>query len=252
MIRRLFTISFLIWIISLAGLNGFAQSLSLSDSAGFIAPNSVIFQSGDPGHGAFNTYVWVTNASGSTIEVKCKKTEISMLDSTLVFICWAGICYSPNIYVSTHTQLIGPGQVYNGFKGTYYQANHSLYPAGESKIRWTWFSADEPDDSVSVTVIYSTLPVGMAGRGSDIQNRSTVAPNPAGRYINLYPASWLKAPFEVYLSNTAGRVLRRYQIPHAGDRVNLDVSGMARGHYLLQIIQNEKNREVIKISIDPR
>lgn len=249
MILRQATISFILCALYLADTGLYSQTLSLSDSAGVIAPNSVIFESGDPGHGPFNTHVRVTNTGGSPMQVKCKKSEISMLDSTLAFICWAGICYSPNVFVSTHTQLIGSGQTYDGFKGTYYQANHSLYPTGESRIRWTWFNAEEPDDSVSFTVIYSTQPVGLTGSLIESQSRCRVAPNPADRSINLYAASWLKAPFDVGLYNAAGRLFRRYQIRDADNVVYLDVSGMERGLYLLQINQDNNLREVIKVSI---
>ena len=175
-----------------------------------------------------------------------------MIDSTLAFICWAGICYNPAVYVSTHTWPILPGQTYDGFKGTYYQANHAPYATGESKIRWTWFNAAGPEDSVSVTVIYSTLPVRLDGKMPLGQGRSRIAPNPADRYIHLYADPSIQAPFEGHLCNTTGRILRKYHFPVVGNPVILDVSGIEKGLSFLLILRDNIPQEVIKASILPR
>ncbi|HNY03943.1 MAG TPA: hypothetical protein PKG48_15210, partial [Bacteroidales bacterium] len=150
-------LSFVLITLALAGL---AQSLSLSNIHGPITANSTIIQAGTPDSVELITYLNVTNNSSSAKDILCKKTEINLLNNIEVTMCWAGGCYSASTYISPNAQAIDPGATNTEFSGHYTNANFNPIGSGESMIRWTFFDRTNPNDSVSVTVKYTTFPVG--------------------------------------------------------------------------------------------
>jgi hypothetical protein len=221
-----------------------AQSLHLTDQQGMpIAPDATIVQSGSPDHGTFFTYLNVTNTSTFGLAVKCKKTEMQMLDSTTVFMCWAGVCYSAAVFTSTNSQPIGPGETYYDYKGTYHQIAYNSYTPGESVVRWTFFDENNPADSVSVTVVYATWPVGtpeMIEKGSSL----TISPNPAGDQISVVTKGWNNGPVEVQIHDMTGTKVSSVQAEIFAGNIELSTRQLKNGVYICTVKSQQQSGQV--------
>lgn len=234
-------------------LNIFArsQSLMLTDQQGNpIAPDATIVQSGSPDHGTFYTYLNVTNTSTYGLAVKCKKTEISMLDSTKVFMCWAGVCYAATIFTSTNSQPIGPGDTYTDFSGTYHQIAYHPYLPGESIVRWTFFDAANPDDSVSVTVIYATWPVGISDQAIR-ESGVSAFPNPAGDKITIIARRWNDQPAEVQIHDLTGAMVTSIPANINSGRIEMSTTHLKDGVYVC-ILKSARKSEQVRLVVSRR
>jgi len=173
-----FTIFFLFLIATT--VYGFSQSLQLSDHNGnTIQNNSEIIQIGSPDSIQLTSYFYVKNIGTKNLNVLCRKTELLMLDSTEITMCWAGACYSAKTFVSPNAQLINIGQTITDFVGHYYQIAGKKFKSGESVLRWCFYDKSNPTDSVSVRVKYVSFPLGISETGSPQAILSNVYPNPA-------------------------------------------------------------------------
>jgi hypothetical protein len=221
-----------------------SQSLQLTDQQGLpIVPDATIVQSGSPDHGTFFTYLNVTNTSAAGLAVKCKKTEIRMLDSTTVFMCWAGVCYSAAVFTSSNSQPIGPGETYYDYKGTYHQVAYNNYIPGESVVRWTFFDESNPDDSVSVTVIYATWPVGTPERNGQ-EATLTVFPNPAGDQITVGTRGWNDGPVEVQIHDMTGIKVSSVHAEIFAGSIELSTRQLKNGVYICTVKSRQQSGQV--------
>jgi hypothetical protein len=158
---------------------GFAQSLQLSNNQGIIVANGEIIQLGSPDSTELITYMNVKNIGTTNKNVLCRKTEIKMLDSTEITMCWAGGCYPPKTNLSPSAQLITPGQTNTEFVGHYTQMAFNHFKSGESVVRWCFFDQQNPNDSVSVLIKYTSYPLGISEKSGRVAELSNVYPNPA-------------------------------------------------------------------------
>jgi len=130
--------------------NLYSQSLTLSDSNGDIPNNSDVIYYGTPDE-SLVSHVFVANNNTMALDVKVKKVELDLVPSTINFFCWA-LCYSPDVYVSTYSINIGPGQTNNSdFEGDY-MPNGMV---GTSTIRYVFFDENNPTDSVCINILYA-------------------------------------------------------------------------------------------------
>ncbi|MDP1622813.1 MAG: T9SS type A sorting domain-containing protein [Bacteroidales bacterium] len=178
-------IIFSLTIFFLPALIGYSQSLTLSNQNGQVASNTTIIQPGTTDSVIMRTYLDITNNSANPINVLCKKTELTMLDSTKIYMCWAGVCYASTVFTSSNSQPIGPGETYTDSYGTYQQIAYNNFSIGESVVRWTFFDASNINDSVSVTVVYSTYPVNVEERKDLRAGISGIYPNPASSIARI-------------------------------------------------------------------
>jgi hypothetical protein len=244
------TIFFLIsFLFSITGVTGFAQSLSLSNQYGPIVPNGIIVQSGTPDSVKLNTYINVTNTTGNAINVLCKKQELYMLDSTQTFMCWSNFCYAPHVVISPNAQPIGAGETYTGFKGIYAQVKYNYLMIGESVVRWVFLNQDNPDDSVSVTVRYTTYPVGIGEEHNIDDLAFTMSPNPTAGAVLIGFHSNLTSAGTIQIQNMHGIAVLSQQVPYPADQISLDVSHLNNGVYLCSLLINGIRKHTQKFII---
>jgi hypothetical protein len=225
-----------LFLFSSAGVAGFAQSLSLSNQNGPIVPNGIIVQPGTPDSVKFNTYINVTNTSGNVINVLCKKQELTMLDSTQTFICWANFCYAPSVIISANAQPVAAGETYSGFKGIYAHVSYNNITIGESVVRWVFLDMENPNDSVSVTVRYTTFPVGIGEEDTSDDQMFTMSPNPtAGAVFIGYPAHPASSG-TILIQNMQGIVVHSQKFPPNANHASLDISHLKDGIYLCSLL----------------
>ena len=154
------------------------QSLSLSNSEGDIPANSVFTELVDPGSGQYNTHLYVTNNSSSTLSVLVKKIENYLEGDMQISICWAGNCYPPNVYVSPNSEEMVAGETNTaGFSGDLFINDE----VGISSVSYVFFDENNPSDSVMVIVNYivtsTSSSLALSNDDGDLENNGTLIVN---------------------------------------------------------------------------
>jgi hypothetical protein len=72
---------------------------------------------------------------------------------------------------------------------------------------------------------------------------STIYPNPAGTYATVYCNRQTTYKVELFDEKGALKLSKSFY----GDRTDLDVSGFARGHYFVQVRDDEGHKNVMKL-----
>jgi len=149
----------------------FAQHLTLSDADGAVANNTIKTVSGLPDDFSILSTIWVTNTSTGTLNVKAKKQILQTVDGTTNAFCW-DMCYSPDTYVSLHSQAIGPDSTFKLFSGEFFPSGK----LGTALIRYTFFNVDNVNDSVCYIAKFISChpPQLIAGFESDLLNMNSV------------------------------------------------------------------------------
>ena len=96
-------------------------------------------------------HIKVKNLTDKEIEVKVRKTEISLVDGSVNTFCWGGSCFMPIVYTSPLSTKIGANTTdFTSFAGDYYPEGVN----GTSIISYTFFNVQDEEDSVIVTAFY--------------------------------------------------------------------------------------------------
>ncbi|MEI7897538.1 MAG: T9SS type A sorting domain-containing protein [bacterium] len=228
---------------------GYSQSLTLSDIDGVIDQNAIIVQSGTPDSVELITYFNVKNIGTKTISVLCKKTHLAMLDSTEITMCWAGGCYPSNINVSPNAQSIEAGQTITDFVGHYTQTAFSHFKSGESVIRWTFFDSANVNDSASVTVKYTTYPLGIDENAARQAMLSNAYPNPASGYAAFSYAVPSGTRGTLFVRDILGSTVETLSLQPGSGKVTLNTMSMNDGIYFCSLLVDGKISLTKKLSV---
>jgi len=239
-----------IYVLSFIALYGFSQSLTLSSVNGPLAPNATIVQAGTPDSATLITYLHVKNTGSSSIDVLCKKVELNMIDSTEIYMCWAGGCSAASTYVSPQAQAISPGQIITEFSGHYSSLTSSYYfKSGESIVRWVFFDQNNTNDSVSVTVKYTTYPLGIAE--SDV-NRGTLSnayPNPAAGNVFCNYSVPPGSQGTILIRDILGTTVQTELLPAASGKATIAAADLPDGIYFCSLMIDGKLSQTKKLVV---
>lgn len=96
----------------------------------------------------------VSNFGTTDLQVKVKRYDLSMVEGSLAYFCW-GVCFSSSVMESPDPLLIPLGGSENSFFGDYEHRGNE----GASRVRYTFFDADNPVDSTSFIVEYQVYTI---------------------------------------------------------------------------------------------
>ncbi len=170
----------------------------------------------------------VENISNNNLNVKVKKTEISVIPGTENSFCWS-MCYDTSVLVSPHYITI-PAHSINSddFYGEYYPKGH----LGTSIIRYTFFDMNNTTDSASMIAVYVATPVGIEELAEN--NNILLYPNPTSGITNLNVD--LGKDFTIEIFNSLGaKVLQENIISNS-----IDLSLLPEGIYYYRIKENNQ------------
>jgi len=246
--RRLLCLFFLSAVV----FSGFAQSLELSTMEGTVIPaNSHIMQYVDPLSGSmFSTLLNVKNTSSAPISVLCKKVQLTLIDSTAFAMCWAGSCYPSETFVSPNAQLIESGQTNSEFSGDYMSTKMSYtFNIGESEIRWVFFSQDNVNDSVSVTIKYSTF--GLSIEDGDVRQASlsNAYPNPAGANSSFSYSAPSGSQGAVVVRNILGSTMLSEPLVAGNGKFTINTGNFGDGIYFYSLMIDGKISQTKKLIV---
>lgn len=229
----------------------YSQSFTLSNPNGPVPHNSAVGVVYPPSVEEMKAYIFVTNVSSTPKALLVKKEEIFLIPDTYNSFCWNDLCYPPFVYVAENPIVLAPGTTTSAveFYGTYAPENNP----GTSQIRYTFYDADNTNDSVSVVVHYIASAVGIEKPPFTQKVKiSKPYPNPANASVSFdvnFPSEVNEAVLT--LRNILGSVVLQYTIAERKGTVNLPITHLNEGIYFysLQVNNNtqmENGRLVIR------
>lgn len=170
----------------------------------------------------------VENISDNNLNVKVKKTEISVIPGTENSFCWS-MCYDTSVLVSPHYITI-PAHSINSddFYGEYYPKGH----LGTSIIRYTFFDMNNTTDSASMIAVYVATPVGIEELVEN--NNILLYPNPTSGITNLNLDFGKDFTIEIF-NSLGAKVLQENIISNS-----IDLSLLPEGIYYYRIKENNQ------------
>jgi hypothetical protein len=216
----------------------FTQNLSLVYDGNPISANQEIEKYGLANAGEMVIEFEVTNNGSSDLTVLAKKVENSIIPGSVNTFCWAGLCYAPNVYVSPLSMVIPAGTTtaVGDFSGHYDPQSNE----GQSSISYVFFDLNNPNDSVMVTVLYTTGTIGIAANLIKDFNISNPYPNPANQVVNFdytlnkYPNASLK----VY--SLIGSLVNEKAITSESGTVQMKTDYLPEGFYFYVLSSSGK------------
>ncbi|MCF8301851.1 MAG: T9SS type A sorting domain-containing protein [Bacteroidales bacterium] len=230
----------LIGIFFIALINfGFGQSLSLTLTDGTAIENGATVEFiEEPGNDIIESYVNVTNNANNALDVKVKKIEIDLLENTMNTFCWGESCFPPSTFVSPNPITIDPGETEDSFHGEYYPQGND----GTSSMMYVFFDSNNPDDSVSVYVDYTSGYVGVEEEPEAIKPEINAYPNPAGDYTNIdytLPPDH-QGQARIAVRNVLGAMVKSVPVTKDAAKVRINVNDLKEGVYFYTLVLNNE------------
>ena len=217
------------WAILMIGSGVFAQSLSLKYEDEDVS-NDTVYLSGEMGDDLIEWHAKVKNLTDKEIDVKVRKTEISIVENTVNTFCW-GSCFMPTVFVSPVSIKINAFATdFSSFAGDFEPSGME----GTSIISYTFFNAQNEDDSVMVTAFYQVGTSGIPDFGLT-KNTVKVFPNPMLDQLNVQLSSSLENPYSIRLLNLNGQVLEELVENSRANQHSFSLPNLSAGYAILEI-----------------
>ena len=239
----------LVYLLSAVVFYGYSQSLVLSNTSGPLAANAILTQTGNHDSLELITYLYVKNISAQSINVLCKKVEVSAMDSVETTMCWAGGCYPSFVNVSPNAQPILAGQTISDFSGHYGSTTGRGFKPGESVERWVFYNESNPGDSVCITVKYATWSVGVDEKNSRQGMLSNAYPNPANAKFTCNYSVPSGSTGTIIIRNLVGAAVQSEELPSGSGAVTIHTSGLSDGIYFYSLMLDGKVSQTKKLVV---
>jgi hypothetical protein len=236
-------------MISAFAVAGFAQSLELSNSHGVIPANAIIIQEGSPDSIELITYMNVKNVGTKAIDVLCKKSQLSMQETTEVTMCWAGGCYPSSVNISPNAQNMAVGQTITEFVGHYLQSNFQHLQSGESVVRWVFYDQKNVNDSMSVTIKYTSYPLGVEDANTRPAVLSNAYPNPADANATFSYSIPAGTSGVVIVRNLLGATMQSERLPSVSGKYSISTGNLGDGIYFYSLMIDGKISQTKKLVV---
>lgn len=219
----------------------FSQSLSLSIE-GVDISNDTLFLIGTTQDALLEAHVSVHNITEKEIEVKAKKTEISVFENTENTFCW-GACFPPFVFEATQAIVIPAyGTDTDSFIGDYFPEGKE----GTSVLRYTFFNAANIDDSVALIVYYQVGAASVRDWTLD-DGLFKVYPNPTSGLLNFEFPGETNQLVTLRMFTITGQVVEEIQMQYGQTSARLDLSEYPKGIMFLEISDQNGKAAIKKI-----
>ncbi|MFC2101638.1 T9SS type A sorting domain-containing protein [Bacteroidota bacterium] len=232
----------LISLLTIAGFLGYSQSLSLIYDGNAIPNDGQVVYTGEPSSSLIVAYMGVTNNSGATLSVMCKKVEIFLVAGSQNTFCWDN-CYPPNVYVSLGSNEITPGETNTLFTGDY----EPLGNAGQSIIRYVYYDVNNPNDSVCFQALFNAYPLGLEDR-AEAASLSAAYPNPASSQASFNYSVEEGASAYILVRNVLGATVKEIQVTGSGV-ARISTLDLSEGVYFYSMVVNGQTQSTRKLIV---
>ena len=233
-----------VYLLSTVAFFGYSQSLSLDHEGTPVPNNGSVIYPGEPLPSAvIEAHIGVTNNSAATLDVMCKKVEISLIPGSINTFCWGGLCYPDSTYVSLDPEVIAPGETNTMFIGEYYPGEH----AGETIIRYVFFDRSNTNDSVCFQSLYQAYPLGIEDQ-KGLAALSNAYPNPANMLATFNYSVDAGAKTELIIRNLLGSTIRQTELSGDG-QIRISTADLSEGIYFYSLMVNGQIQSTRKLVI---
>ncbi len=210
----------------------FAQSLELLHNNTTITNGDTIVMTSVDNSVTYVLSIWFTNASSQKVNVRVRKTELSVVAGSDNYFCnWAS-CYQPIVFESPDSLPMMPADTFKQFTGDYGSNGNP----GATYVMYTFYNDSDHTDSVSVVAKY------VAGSGVGIsQSQSNIYvsnayPNPVSSILYLDYAfdNSQSASIEIY--NVVGSLVSKQEIQGTAGKAKINTASLNNGVYFYNVI----------------
>lgn len=249
----------LLFALSICAISTFAQSaLQITDHGGNNVTNGVATLAGPNSptdlFAKLQQEFTITNTGSTSIDVKCKRYEMSALSGSSNYHCFGQTCYS-DINAGAASLFPTPSDaeyldyitVASGSATNVYTYIKPKAAVGSASFRFVLYDSNNSSDSVFVDVTFS---VWDSSNGiDDLKNdlSAKVQPNPANAATRLVLSGNKNesGSLTVEVMDLLGKRHQNIQVPASQQSVEINTSDLNAGIYLLSI---KKEGELIRTS----
>lgn len=224
------------------GMAAISQSLSLSYEGNTLEPGETIQVVFEPDVVLVSVGIACTNNNSSALDVIAKKVihEGDTVPLTSNYFCW-NACFPPFVYEGGEL-TIEPGATNEAFTGDYEPKGIP----GISTITYVFFDANNPDDSVAVTVEFNGSPAGLGNELLSQLDLSDAYPNPASTVACVdYDLPYELQNSTLVVTNLLGAKVREIQLNGLQGRLDIPVYDLQDGLYFYTL-ETQNNLAVTK------
>ncbi len=216
-----------------------AQSLSLTYDGTPLEPFEEVTIHGEANNIEMVIELDVTNNSSDSIAVLVKKVENYLIEGSVNTFCW-GMCFLPNVYQSPDYIVIEAGATNDSDFSGHYNPNSN---AGESSISYVFFDEANSDDSVMVTVIYTTLTIGIGDRFNTVYNFSQPYPNPATGVVKFDYSFPNNQATTVKIYSLIGSLVGEIEVTSPTGTLSFNTDKLEEGFYFYTLFSGNEKME---------
>lgn len=183
-------------------------------------------------------YIDIVNHSTRPINVKVRKTELSILEETENSFCFGIFCYdsyeSPTAFTisaqDTFSQATDGAEAFHIAYSPYNQI-------GISYIRYTFFNEQFPEDSTSFVAKLVTTPT--SNIKTITESPLVIYPNPSDRDYVIFSFNNREENSLIFsICNTNGQILYSRSISQGTNYEKIDITGFPAGMYFGTLMAN--------------
>ena len=177
----------------------------------------------------------VKNNSSSSISVKVRRTNQSVVSGTQNALCW-GQCFSPMVNLSPDPITIAAGATNTAdFAGHYLPSGI----AGVTTVMYTFFDIANPNDSVWIIVNFDVTNTGVQNIASNTNYISNAYPSPANNFVSFNFCTKGNSKAQIAIYNILGELIKKVDVFSSGS-VKFNTSELTRGAYVVTFIVDDK------------
>lgn len=191
----------------------------------------------------------VVNTGSQPVDVKVARKIISEVSGSENNFCWGINCYPPFVSVSPDAETIAVGSSNSSFIGDYIPNGQP----GVTTIRYSFFRASGPADSVHVTVRFDASSAVMGSRKELGANAITISqpkPNPANDMTAIefsLPANSRNNKLRIF--NAIGGLVKEVALTQKQGTAIITTSSLANGVYFYTLQVDGRSVETKKLIV---
>ena len=189
------------------------------------------------------SHITVTNSGNDTIDVLARRVENSLVEETVNYFCWGGLCYSNVVDTSTVALTLNPGESADEFEGDYEPYGHS----GTTSVSYYFYEKGNPSNQAGVEVHYEVETSGIGDQ--DLISGLKLYPVPADQYITLEYSDMRAEQAIVRLTNLTGSTVSEKAINPNQNKMQINSSGLDNGIYFISIYLDNRAVTTRKIVV---
>ncbi|NOQ28291.1 MAG: T9SS type A sorting domain-containing protein [Bacteroidales bacterium] len=209
--------------------NLFAQSFELMKKDGSAIINDTILISTTNIETTLEVPVYVKNLTDANLDIMVKKYDLDLVSGSDAYFCWDR-CYPNTTYISAVFLTAEANDTIKDFSGDFKPNGNN----GLSKIMYTFFKNKTTNDSVSVTIYYDIVTVGI-NNFELIKSSISSFPNPVNDFLNFNYSLGRNSQGEIYIYDIVGKRVKHKQITNSENHSQINVSDLNPGIYIWTI-----------------